>query len=321
MFRLATAVAAVAFAAAVPSLSYAQTSSPNVLRVCTGSQTGNYHWSFQQIRSRIGDDVFQQIVEVPTSGSLENLRKMTKGDCDMGFSQADVVGQYLIENPGSRDNLSVFKVLYEEYVQILCPVASGWNSLSDIAVAKGQRRMIVGENGSGTAETWRIIVGVNDKKYGAIERDNQPADITSANTVLDSKNTCMLWVSGLNSNDMRSANELSVRTPNGKPGLRLIAIDDAALTKIKGPNGDPLYKMRTIHPHPASHGTPALYDHLINNGGFFSSASIDVLTVPANLMIRNDFREAMGRQRSARIMRAIGDALPTIWNRVSPARE
>jgi TRAP-type uncharacterized transport system substrate-binding protein len=314
-------LAAAALAAAIALPTWAQAADPSVLRICTGSETGNYHWAASQIVSRIGTDVFQKIVPVLTSGSLMNLRKLASNECDMGFSQTDVIGQYIIENPASHDTLNVFKVVYEEYVHILCPVASGWTSLSDLANAKGQRRLILGEEGSGTAETWRIMRSVNDAKYGAIERNNQPVDITSASTVMDSKDTCMLWVSGLNSSDMIAANELSVRTSNGKPALQLITIDDDAMTKIKGPDGSPLYKERTISPQPAENGRPALYDHLINNGSWLSSASIEVLAIPAVLMIRTDYRDAIGRQKTGRIVRAIVDAQPTIWNRVNPAAD
>lgn len=314
-------LAAATLAAAIGLPTWAQAADSNVLRICTGSETGNYHWAAGQIASRIGGDVFQKVVLVPTTGSLMNLRKLAANECDMGFSQSDVIGQYVIENPASHDTLSVFKVVYEEYVHILCPVASGWTSLSDLAAGKGQKRLIVGQEGSGTAETWRIMRSVNDQKYGGIERDNQPVDITSASTVMDSKDTCMLWVSGLNSSDMIAANELSVRTPNGKPALQLISIDDDAITKIKGPDGTPLYKVRAISPQPAQNGRPALYDHLINNGSWLSSASIDVLTIPADLLIRNDYRDAIGRQKTGRVVRAIVDAQPTIWNRVNPAAD
>lgn len=310
-------MAAVASLAVLSGTARAQSNSA-VLRICTGSETGNYHWAAGQIASRIGDDVFQKIILVPTTGSLMNLRKLSANECDMGFSQADVVGQYIIENPASHDSLNVFKVVYDEYVHILCPLRSGWTSLADIADAQGRRRLIVGAEGSGTAETWRIMRSVDDKKYGNIERLNEPVDITSASTVMDSRDTCMLWVSGLNSSDMIAANELSVRTPNGKPSLQLISIDDDTITEIKGPDGAPLYKSRTIEPKPALDGVPALYDHLINNGGWLSSASVDVLTVPAELMIRSDYRDAIGRQRTGRVIRAIVDAQPTIWNRVNP---
>lgn len=314
---LMTAVAALAV---LSGTARAQSGNP-ALRICTGSETGNYHWVASQIAMRFGNDVFEKVTLVPTTGSLMNLRKLSANECDLGFSQADVVSQYIIENPASHDSLSVFKVVYDEYVQIVCPVRSGWTALSDIADATGQRRMIVGAEGSGTAETWRIMRSVDDKKYGGIERLSEPVDITSASAVMDSRDTCMLWVSGLNSSDMIAANELSIRTPSGTPALQLISIDDEAISEIKGPDGTPLYKVRTITPKAAFDGLPALYDHLINNGGWFSHASVDVLTVPAVLMIRADYRDAIGRQRTGRIIRAVVDAQPTIWNRVNPAAQ
>lgn len=309
---------ALAVALALPGVAKAQPNT-SVLRFCTGSETGNYHWAATQIISRIGHDVFQKFIPVTTNGSLMNLRKLTNNDCDIGFAQADVNGQYIIENPASRDTLAMLKIVYDEYVHILCPVRSGWASLSEIAAAKGQRRLIIGAEGSGTAETWRIMRSVNDAKYGAIERVNDPVDINSASAVMDSKDTCMLWVSGLNSSDMIATNGLSVRTSSGQPALRLVTIDDSAMTQIKGPDGSPLYKNKVIKPLAAEAGRPALYDHLINNGGFFSGASINVLTISANLMIRTDYRDAVGRPKIGRVIQAIVDAQPTIWNRVNPA--
>ena len=71
-------------------------------------------------------------------------------------------------------------------------------------------------------------------------------------------------------------------------------------------------------PVAAHDGQPPLYDNLINNGGWFSSASINVLSVP-NLMIRNDYKLTIGRDNLARVLEAIDDAQPTIWARVNPA--
>lgn len=301
------------------STAHAQAPSSTV-RICTGSKSGNYYWAATEIAKRFSADLFTNIQVVTTNGSLDNLRRLATNQCDIGFSQSDVDGQYIIENPSSHDMLSVLRVVYTEYVHILCPVASQWKSLSDVANAKGDRRMIVGPDGSGTAETWRIMRQVNTKLYDGIERVPDPSDISSAHTVADSHDTCMLWVSGLNSNDMKAANALSTRTPNGKPSLRLISIDDDAMTEIKGPDGAPIYKSQTVTAQPAHDNLPPLYDNLITTGGgIFSSPNITVLTVPADLMIRNDFKQTIGRDRLARLYEAIDDAQPTIWQRVNPA--
>ncbi|HWH76026.1 MAG TPA: hypothetical protein VNT76_01595, partial [Candidatus Binatus sp.] len=172
---------------------------------------------------------------------------------------------------------------------------------------------IIGPNGSGTAETWRIIRSTNESKYGNVEIDHRAVDIDSASIVMDSDNTCMLWVSGLNSSDMVAANELSIRNHN-KPMLRLLTIDDNALALRKSSDGNPQYKRRAITPHPPADGHPALYDHLI------SGANVDVLVVRAVLMMRADYRDAL-KTKLGRFLRAIGDAQPIIWSRVNPAAD
>lgn len=291
------------------------------VRVCTGGKSGNYFWAGSEIAKRFSPDLFTSATLVNTNGSLTNLRRLTSNDvterCDIGFSQSDVMNQFQVEYPGTHEQIGLLKIAYTEYVHIVCPVASGWNTLSDIADAKGTRKMIVGPDGSGTAETWRIMRQADSKKYDAIQRDPSPADYSSAHTVADSKDTCMLWVSGLNSNDMKSANTLSLRNAAGKPALRLISINDTKMLTIKGQDGLPLYKINTISPIIPQNGKPGLYDNLIPNGWF--STSVDLIGISAYIMIRNDYKVAMPRDRLARLLEAIDDAQPTIWARVNPA--
>lgn len=306
---------------AASSPSYAQQpADPSTLRVCTGSKTGNYYFAGKEWLERISHDLFQRAENVspPQPGSLTNLRKLASGDCDVGFAQADVVNQYIVENPASRDTISLLKVAYKEYVHILCPTTLKASTLTDFAKLPGTRTLIVGEDGSGTAETWRILRQTNDKLYGSILRDNQPADITSATAVMDSAATCMMWVSGLNSGDMVSANQRSVQTQSGKPGLKLISIDDPAFLKLMAINGQPLYQSETVTPRKPTANQPGLYNNLINNGGWFNSDSITMLSVPSDLMIRNDYKTAIGREKLSRISTSFIDALPTIWARVNP---
>jgi TRAP-type uncharacterized transport system substrate-binding protein len=317
MFRILLLSAGLALA--VPSLSYADTPDPNVLTVCSGSKTKNYYFAVSEWLKRISHDLFQRAVNMPTSGALDNMRQMTNGTCVAGPVQDDVRTQFVVENPASRDNLSVLKVMYREYVHVLCPAALKASTLSEFAKLPGTKKLIVDQDGSGTAVTWRMLWQSNEKLYGSIQRDNQPADITSATAVMDSTDTCMLMVSGLNSSDMVAANQRSVSTQNGKPGLKLISIDDSNFANIKGLDGKALYTPVQVVPQAPKNNQPGLYNNLINNGGFWSSPSITVLTVPAVLMIRNDWKEAIGREKLNRIVDALVDALPTIWARVNPA--
>lgn len=323
MKRHLTIFAALAALIGAPVAAQAQDSAapPDVhrLRFCTGSKSGNYHFAAETIAAHLGRAVFPQGgTFIASEGSLSNLRKLAAGECDVAFTQADVLQQYVQEHPGTT-GFSPFKTLYTEYVQVLCPAASGWSSIQDLG--KHHATLIVGPDGSGTAETWRSLRMVNDKLYGGISLNPDPPDIGSVLSLKDSKDTCMLWVSGLDSPDMHAANERSPDPQSGKPTLQLISVDDRKMTKIAGPNGQPLYTVKTISPVKAKPGKPGFYDHLINNGGLLSSAGVDVLTVPAVLVIRDDYRRALPRDVSNRLALAIEDSMPALRKRVNPEGE
>jgi len=277
----------------------AQAQNTEAVRWCTGHMTGNYHWSADQIKAQIGAEIPIELVQ--TTGSLMNLQRLMTDNCDIAFAQQDVVDQYGLANPLSHNSLAVVKVVYEEYVQILCPAISGWKSLSDLANASGRRRLIIGKDGSGIGETWRMMRILNTK-YDAIERVYQTTDARAINAVMHSKDTCMMWVSGLNSSDMITANNLSMK--NGKPTLQLLTIDDDAVFQIKGSNGKPLYRAEVVG--------SGVYSHLVNG------KSVRMAVIEADLVVR---RDAISRPRLDRIIRAIVDLQPVIWARVNPAAD
>jgi TRAP-type uncharacterized transport system substrate-binding protein len=309
-------IAALLASISLPALAQTPAESTTV-RICTGGMAGNYFFAGKEIAARMGG-IFKPVI-INTSGSLDNLRRMAKGECDLSFTQGDVSNQFVIENPAQRDAMEIFHIAYTEYTHLLCPVASGWTSITEFGEAKGSRKLIVGPDGSGTAETWRILRAASPEKYDTIQRVPVPADYSSAHAVAINKDMCMLWVSGLNSNDMISTNALSIKTVNGVPSLSLASFDDRAMLKIKGNDGSPLYTVKTVSPIAPMKNVPGMYDNLINNSGWFSSASIKMLAIPANIMIRVDFKKAMDRGMLTRIQTAIDDAQPTIWSRVDPA--
>ena len=85
---------------------------------------------------------------------------------------------------------------------------------------------------------------VDGKLYDGVQRDPDPADYSRRTRSQTARIPAWLWVSGLNSPDMRSANSLSARTTTGKPALRLLSFDDDRMLKIKGQDGEPLYSTK-----------------------------------------------------------------------------
>lgn len=312
-------IAALGLAVAALPATTAWADAPTKLRICAGSPTGNYTFAAKEIQKRLGN-AFAEVEIVTTGGSLDNMRRLTAGECDMAFAQSDVADLFVLENPASLSTIEPFKIIYQEYVHLLCPTASGWDGISDLGAGS---KIVVGPDGGGSAETWRSLRRANDEKYAKIERLADPVNVTSASTVKDSANTCMMWVSGLNSADMQAVNLISVNTRDRKPALRLVDIDDDAMGDILGSDGKPLYRwaeITRVEPKTDKKGLPqgGVYANLIPGGWFGGSVSVPV--VDAKLMVRSDFKAAAASVLP-RVTLAIEDASPTIWNRVNPASQ
>jgi len=109
---------------------------------------------------------------------------------------------------------------------------------------------------------------------------------------------------------------MSANNPRREPRMRLVDFDDRDIRGLRGPDGKPLYEVARIERVSARSDRPGRYDNLIESGTF-GGGSVTVLAVDAVLMVREDYRKAMGA-RANRLVRAIEDAAPTINARVNP---
>jgi TRAP-type uncharacterized transport system substrate-binding protein len=314
-----TAIAAGIFAALLPAAEAQTAPDATRLRICAGSATGNYTFAANEIQKRLGPSTFSGgVTVIHTAGSLDNLRRLMSGDCDVGFSQSDVAARFIAENSAAMNSLRRFTSLYREYVHLICPVASGFTRVNDMGKASQSTgaRLIVGGDGSGTAESWRAMRQADAALYDRVERIPESVGRASLAQVRDSRNTCMLWISGLNSPDMQAASAMSVNNPRRTPTLRLVDFNDRDITNLRGPDGRPLYEVAELRRVAPRGDNPGRYANLIE-GGWTSSGSVNVLTVGAELMMREDFRRALGGRADA-LVQAIEDAAPTINARVNP---
>jgi TRAP-type uncharacterized transport system substrate-binding protein len=315
---LALAASVFLSASSLPAQAQEKAPDPDVLRVCTGSKTGNYYFAGEEIAKRL-TATFKQVVLIPTGGSLDNARRLMANECDMAFVQSDVYQMFRTERPAALQALDTYKTIYTEYAQMLCPAKTGWRTIQDVARNKG--RIIVGPEGTGTAETWRSLRTANPALYDPIERIPTTVDVLAASTVKDSDDTCMLWVSGLNSPDMQSANAISPNSRTGKNTLTLIDVADGAFLKIKGANGRPLYRFEEFTRREArNQNDPGMYTNLIQGWGLFgSNYTVTVPAVDAVLVSRTDYKAVIG-PKSGRIVLALEDAMATIQKRINPGQ-
>lgn len=290
--------------------------------ICTGSPTGNYQKAGEAIAKQFGDGLQAHTKFISTNGSLDNLNYVAGGQCSVGITQSDVYDLWRTEAPNAT-NVAVAQDLYTEYFHVLCPASAGIEDLDGLA--SKHATLIIGPPGSGTAETWRSLRSVDEKKYGNtnIDVSGDPVDAGSIQAVKASNGkahpVCVEWISGLNSNAMQNANARSWDPATGKPMLTLISVNDKRMLALPGRDG-PRYTVQTISPAkpvPTDH-KPGFYDHLINNGGLFSSASVDVLAVPAQFIINKAFKAGMDRAHYSALSTAVDDASGALRKEMSP---
>lgn len=294
--------------AVLGTVSVAEAADKPNLTLCTGGKSGNYFFAGEQIGNRV-NNAFNVKIET-TAGSLDNLRRLSQKECDMAFVQSDVYDLYQMENPTSVNTLQSVKAVYDEYVHVLCPVKANIGRITE--VGKKNMKMYVGADGGGTAETWRALRRADEKLYGKLERLTD-AGVVAANAVKDSADSCMVWVSGLNSGDMQAANIMSANTRDRKPALTLISVDDRDFKDIKNSRGQPMYRFETIERKAPRGDKPGLYNNIMQ------SSNVTVPVVSALLVTRKDYYKEITAQMP-RLILAIEDASPTIWNKVNPAQ-
>lgn len=70
----------------------------NPVRYCTGVPGGNYDFTGIAIKRQLP----QHLELVNTGGSMDNLAKVDKGECEAAIVQSDAYFVYMQQNPGRR---------------------------------------------------------------------------------------------------------------------------------------------------------------------------------------------------------------------------
>jgi len=298
MLRKLLAAAAVLMATATaPAL--ASAGQPTV-RVCTGKTDGNYHFAGIQFAQQARGVL--NVVLVPTEGSLDNLAKLDKGECDTAIVQSDAYTVYAKQNPQSALTIERGRALYQEYLHLICNTNAG---ISKITQLTNRHTVLVGPNGGGSAVTWASFVLADKKRYERIPT-RPVGGVRALNMVQEGSDaSCMLFVAGLRAPSLMEANAVAA-TSNGR--LALIAADDSDMPSVKDPRGRSMYTKVTI-----PGGT---YKNL--QSGFFSS-SVDTIAVEALIVANTSFVEQNEGAYNA-LLRAVNNSIPAINNRLTGAR-
>ncbi|GAB6897392.1 TAXI family TRAP transporter solute-binding subunit [Kineosporia succinea] len=141
--------------------------------ITTGTTAGVYYAWGLALRDQLREAHPSLDVEVvPSSGSIENLQRLSDGTADLAVSAGDAAERTASENETESGSVPLRAVarIYDDYYHLIVPRGSTLRSVDDLA----GHRVAIGDPGSGTALIARRLlglaeVGVKEKELGIVD--------------------------------------------------------------------------------------------------------------------------------------------------------
>lgn len=149
------------------------------IKICTGTMTSDY----TRFANQLKDKTKLKITPVYSNGSIDNLSKMAKGDCDIAFTQADTLV--------TEDLVKIFTLKKPEQTLLVCNAKSGVKTVNDLT---DKHTVYIGSDQTGSHFTYDRLVNSKVGSFGKnIVNDTKPV-IGAANTVDENDNACLFAV-------------------------------------------------------------------------------------------------------------------------------
>ena len=259
-------------------------------RLCTGGEAGNYFKAGHLLKSKATSVALDVI---STQGSLDNLDRIVRGECDGAFVQSDALLVYSSRNARAISSLERAGVIYQEHAHLVCNRAAGIGRIVDLT---NKNTVAVGPDGTGARTTWDAFVLADKKRYAPVNIDTR-SGVRALSAVADgSQVQCALWVGALNSSFIRDDAQ--------RHGDRVLlaGTDDGDMGKVaKDARGQPVYAYGEI---PA--GT---YPSIQKGGLVYGTKAVGTITVDALLVASVAWIEKNERAYDG-LLRALAAAKP-----------
>lgn len=176
---------------------------------------------------------------VASTGSLDNLDKVAKGEAQVGISQADAIMFFKKTNPQAGTKIEIGGTLGRECVFVVAKKGGKVNTDSDLQV-KGVT-IAAGAQGDGSRATWDYM-GILEEKF----KNATPNDAGGASglaQVVSGQTNAFLFVTNPDPKVLYT-NELFTLARDNKT-LQFVPVTDWDLND-KLPNGDAVYNFETV---------------------------------------------------------------------------
>lgn len=268
-------------------------------RLCTGGEAGNY-FKAGHILKKVVTSVKLDVIS--TQGSLDNLDRITKGECDAAFVQSDALLVFSSRNAQAISSIERAGVLYQEHAHLLCNRQAGIDRIVDL---KSKHTVAVGPDGSGARTTWEAFVLADKKLYSPVNIDAR-SGVRALSAVADgSQVQCMLWVGALGSSYLKNdAQQHGDR-------IVLVGTDDRDMVKTAKDNrGKAVYEYGEI---------PSRTYPRIQPSGMFGGKAIDTIKLDALFVTNVNWINANERTYDA-VLRGFATSKPAFDEIIAPAR-
>lgn len=267
-------------------------------KLCTGNSQLNYFKAGHILKSKSS---VAQVEVVETKGSLDNLDKVTSGECDGAFVQSDALLVYSGRNAKAISSLERAGILYQEQAHMICNRNVNFSRMVDL---NQSHTVAIGPEGSGANTTWAGFVLADKARYGKVNTDTR-SGLRALSAVADgSQVQCALIVTALNSPFMK------VDAQKQGDRVVLVGTDDRDMTKTaKDARGQFVYTYGEI---PA--GT---YPAIQPTGTVYGTKSIGTIQLDAVFVTSTAWIDAHDREYDA-LLRAFANAKTDIAKLAQP---
>ena len=264
------------------------------LNLCTGAPDGGYAEVGRAVAAH-ANPRYLSVTVVETSGSLDNMQRMSRRECGAGIVQNDAYLVYQSRHKDRPVEVTRNRFLFAEFIHLVCRRDANVSTTADLVANPGKHEILVGSEGSGSALTWHAFT-VLDARYGNLKASKIGGE-DALNRVLNGEAQCLFFVSVLGSQFAENVNR------RGKD-LRLVPVTEDAFRSAKF-GAETLYEMRQF--------PKGVYGNL--DAGL-SAESIETLSVGATLIIDRRWADRYPNGPAA-LLGAVTGATPTIDQRAT----
>jgi TRAP-type uncharacterized transport system substrate-binding protein len=284
-------------AVALTAFSVAPAQAADKFRLCTGNAKLNYFAAGQHLkRHAAGVEVIE------SKGSLDNLDKVTAGECDGAFVQSDALLVYSSRNAKAISALQRAGVLYQEQANLVCN-RKAYTSARMVDL-NSNFTVAIGPEGSGANTTWAAFVAADKARYGKVRTSDLTGTLALSAVNDGSEVQCALIVTALNAPFLKN------EAPKYADSVVMVATDDRDMTKnAKDSRGQPVYTYGEI---PAN-----TYKGIQPAGMFGGSKAVDTIQLDAVFVANRDWIAAHGNEFE-KIVDGFANAKPDIQKLVQP---